>query len=176
MYSGEDCDSELLMALTFRNGACTPINMDGLTMYGMTDWPLFDGPCSYEDDVCDGTMGDAQCVCEVGTVKTQTEMTRRVLAVQGESLYCPKDSCLMEKQGMESGFAGPMDQFYECYGIESGETSEGNPFFSLAFRTKLVKLKSFVSERTTIGNFIQPHKGCVYFSNSSYPPKQIQCF
>ena len=81
-----------------------------------------------EESVCDGIMGDVGCVCEAGTVKTQTEMTRRVLAVQGESLYCPKDSCLMEKQGMESGLAGPMDQFYECYGIESGETSEGNLF------------------------------------------------
>ena len=81
-----------------------------------------------EESVCDGIMGDVGCVCEEGTVKTQTEMTRRVLAVQGESLYCPKDSCLMEKQGMESGLAGPMDQFYECYGIESGETSEGNRF------------------------------------------------
>ena len=86
-----------------------------------------------EKSVCDGIMGDVGCVCEEGTVKT--EMTRRVLAVQGESLYCRADSCLMEKQGME-GFAGPMDQFYECYNIESGETSEGNFFYLLiVFRT-----------------------------------------
>ena len=108
-----------------------------------------------EESVCDGIMGDVGCVCEEGTVKTQTEMTRRILAVQGESLYCPENSCLMEKQGMESGFAGPMDQFYECYNIESGETSEGNLLLCLSFRAQLVKLNSFVIEKKTIQNFIQ---------------------
>ena len=60
-------------------------------------------------------MGDVDCVCEEG-YKTMMEMSRRVLAVEGESLYCMEGHCLMEKE-METGIAGPMTSFYECYDI-----------------------------------------------------------
>ena len=93
---------------------------------------------------CTGEQGDHMCTCDsalkyatyVGEVpEMPTEMPvvygRRKMAIQGQEMYCGRaNSCLYEQE-VEPGFAGPIDNYYDCLHLESFESYEVTTYFPM---------------------------------------------
>jgi len=117
------------------------------THFGYT-WELTSAPltCGEEKPVmpCTGEQGDHMCTCDsglkyatyVGEVpEVPTEMPvvygRRKMAIRGQEMYCGRaNSCLYEQE-VEPGFAGPIENYYDCLHLDSFESYEVTTYFPM---------------------------------------------
>ena len=82
---------------------------------------------------CDSGFKYATFVGEVPDVPTEMPVLygRRKMAIRGQEMYCGRaNSCLYEQE-VEPGFAGPIDNYYDCLHLESFESYEVTTYFPM---------------------------------------------